>query len=730
MIFKSKAKTDFLNGIINSYSQVFFSKNPVFAIILIVVSFFDVYAGIAGLLAVVFANATAILLSLNKKMIYSGAYGFNPLLVGLGIGIYYQPGVEFYLLLFFISITTLFITISFEGILGKYGLPYLSLPFLFGIWMVIIASKGYSALNISERGVYNLNDMYAIGGSSMVYIYEWFNNLNIPESLRIYFKSLSAILFQYHMFAGFLIALGLLYHSRISFLVSLIGFYSAYYFYGFIGANISELTYSYIGFNYILMSIAIGGFFVVPSTRSVMWVILLTPIVSVILSSSTFVFSHFQLSVFSLPFNIVVILFMYVLMYRQNPSDKLALVIAQQYSPEKHVYNFNSYLQRFGLKPLTAIKLPFWGIWKVSQGHNGEHTHKDEWRNAWDFEMEFEGKTYAGDGDVVEEYYCFNKPVTAPADGIVVELEGRHSDNQIGDMDIENNWGNSIVIKHDHELYSQLSHLKEDSIKVVLGQNVKQGEVIASCGNTGRSPFPHLHMQLQSTPSIGSKTLAYPISAAIVYSEKDYLFKTSYIPENNQSVSNIITNKIVATAFHFIPGQILEFESYTSKNSNHKWEVKSDIYNNTYLECQQTTAKAWFKNIGDVFYFTAFEGNQNCLLYYFYLSSYKVISAFYQDMTLNDEYPITVFPNKGIKQFQDICAPFFKFLKTSFSLKYESEFEEEELKKITLKSKAEFGVFNKTQSLYNFSLTLSEKGFEEIIIKHNGKQTILKRIFK
>ena len=723
----TKAKTDFLNGIVNSYSQVFFSKSPVFAIILIIVSFFDIYAGLAGVLAVVFSNSTAILLGLNKQKIYSGAYGFNPLLVGLGIGIYYQPGAEFYLLLFFISLTTLFITIGFEGILGKYGLPYLSLPFLFGIWMVIIASKGYSALNISERGIYNLNDMYAIGGMTMVNTYEWFNNINMPDSLRVYFKSLSAILFQYHMFAGFLIALGMLYYSRISFLVSLIGFYSAYIFYNIIGANISELTYSYIGFNYILMSVAIGGFFVVPSKRSVLWVILLTPIVAIILSSTAFVFSFFQLSVFSLPFNVVVILFIYVLMYRETTADKLALVVAQQYSPEKHVYNFNSYLQRFGLKPITPMKLPFWGIWKVSQAHNGEHTHKEGWRYAWDFEMEYEGSDHSGNGDLVEEYYCFNKPVTAPADGVITEIEGMHSDNLIGDMDLENNWGNSIVIMHDSDLYSQLSHLKEDSIKVIVGQNVKQGEVIASCGNSGRSPVPHLHMQLQSTPSIGSKTIDYPISAGVVHGKNDYSFETSFRPQKDDRVSNLEANKTIANAFNFVPGQMIEFEVDEPQKSTNKWEVKSDIYNNTYIECLSTNSKAWFKNVGDVFYFIAFEGSHSTLLYYFYLSSYKIISAFYQDMILKDEFPLTVYPAKGIKLLQDVCAPFYKFLTADYSLQYLSEFEEENVKKISLKSTAEFGAFGKIHSSYDFNLVLTNRGIEEFKINHKDLQTTAKR---
>jgi len=183
--FNTKHLTD---SFLNSYGQVFFSKNKPFAVILLVVSFFDVYTGLAGLIAVTAANGVAYFMGLNRTKIIGGAYGFNALLVGLGIGIMYQPAAEFYLILVFISIFTLFVTVMLEGVLGKYGLPYLSVPFLLGLWVVIIATKGYSELSVSERGIYYLNDMYAIGGMPMVRLYEWFNQLNMPETLRIYFK--------------------------------------------------------------------------------------------------------------------------------------------------------------------------------------------------------------------------------------------------------------------------------------------------------------------------------------------------------------------------------------------------------------------------------------------------------------------------------------------------------------------------------------------------------------
>ena len=717
---------DAFKGIVNSYGQVFFSKNRILAAILLVVSFFDVYAGMAGVLAVVFTNSFAIAIGLNKQKVSEGLYGFNSLLVGLGVGIYYQPGAEFYLVLFFISLMTLFITVGFEGVLGKYGLPYLSIPFLFGIWMVMIAAKGYSALDISERGIYNLNEMYTIGGMTMVKLYEWFNNLAIPESLRIYFKSLSAIFFQYHLFAGILIAGGLLFYSRIAFLLSLIGFYTAYYFYHFIGADITEISYSYIGFNYILTAIAVGGFFIVPSRQSIIWVILLTPLVAITLSSTAYIFSIFNLSVFSLPFNIVVILFIYVLKFRERNTDKLAAVTVQLYSPEQHAYSHKNYMQRFGNLPWIAMKLPFWGEWKVTQAHDGEYTHKNDWRQAWDFEIvDDEGKIYDGSDKKLSDYYCFNKPVTTPFDGVIEEIEDGIEDNAIGDMNLQKNWGNSVVIKHDEKFYSQVSHLKNDSIKVVVGQSVKQGDIVAYCGNSGRSLVPHIHFQFQDNPSIGSKTIDYPISSFIENSNGLFSFETSAIPKKDQTISNITTNDLLKNAYHFIPGQVVQFEveqDNTKRQVN--WKIESDIYNNTCFKCDATGAVAWFKELGNVFYFTHYNGKRNTLLYYFFLSSFKVVNAFYPNMQLSDEYPLSIYPDKFKLLVQDLCIPFFRFLKTRYVLNYESF--DEAGKLLTLKSSAKFGNGNRQ---IDFDLSIGEKGITEFGINDSGETIKANRKF-
>ena len=130
----NKLKT-IVSSIIGSYSQIFFSSNKIFAILLMFVSFFDFWAGISGLFAVVVTNLIAYFFGFNKTNIKNGYYAFNSLLVGLGTGLLFYPSFKLIIIIFLLSVLTLFICLALEGVLTKYGLPFLSIPFLFSIWL-------------------------------------------------------------------------------------------------------------------------------------------------------------------------------------------------------------------------------------------------------------------------------------------------------------------------------------------------------------------------------------------------------------------------------------------------------------------------------------------------------------------------------------------------------------------------------------------------------------------
>jgi urea transporter len=708
----------FTKGILNSYSQVFFSDNRVFSIILLLVTFVDLNAGFFGLFSVIVTNSAGYLFGFNKQTISKGIYGFNSLLVGLALGIYFRP--DFFLLMIVIlaAIFTLFIAVSMQGVIGKYALPYLSIPFLLSIWIFTLATREFTILGISERGIYTFNDLYVLGGHFLVRIYEWWNDLQVGRSIRIYLISLGAILFQYNILSGILIAIGLLCYSRISFTLSLLGFYTAYLFYEIIGANISELSYSYIGFNYILTSIALGGFFIIPSARSYIWVMILIPIVAILTISFSSIFTIFILPVYSLPFNIIVLLFLYSLKFRMNFSTKLTEVFIQQNSPEKNLYSFHNDLIRFRHN-MIPVKLPFFGTWTITQAHDGEHTHKAEWRHAWDFVItDSENRQYKGNGDFITDYFCFDKAVLAPADGTVEHADDHIPDNKIGEININENWGNTVIIKHGDNLFTSLSHLKSGSIKVKPGDRVKEGDIIGNCGNSGRSPYPHLHFQFQSTPYIGSPTLYYPFSYYIIHSEKEFELNQFEIPEQDQKVSNIEVNELIHNAFNFIPGFKIRFKvRYNKSEFTEDWEILTDPYNNPYIICHRDQSKAWFTNDGNLLFFKHYEGRKNTLLYFFFISAFKIQQGFYPNLILHDKFPLNLIYKYPLLGLQDFIAPFWKFLQSDYIVKYDFIDNEISPSRIVLKSEARNRILGQPAGEYFCVIELDNNGLKQFSVE-------------
>jgi len=660
-------------GIINSYGQIFFSTKYWFAILLLLVTFFDPYAGMAGLLAVFFSNLTAIIFGFNKTSVHSGLYGFNALLVGLGLGIYFDFSFTLIFIVAISAILTLFLSVMFEGVLYKYGLPFLSIPFLLVIWILNLAVIDFTALGLNERGVYLLNEIYSIGGKDLVNIYQWWYGIVNSNILTTYFISLGAIFFQYNVFAGILISIGLLIYSRIAFSLSLIGYFSAYLFYLFIGSHISNVGYMYIGFNYILTAIAIGGFFIVPSKTSYLWTILLIPLVAILTISFHNVFQSFGISIYSLPFNIIVLLFIYVLKLRIKPNTDLKPVIVQENSPEKNLYSHLNYKNTIlNWQELIPIQLPFFGEWHVSQAHNGKYTHKGEWKHAWDFVIKNNDKEFNSFGNKPDHFLCYNKAIIAPAAGVVESIVDGIDDNEIGEVNVEQNWGNTIIIKHSDFLYSKLSHLKKGSFVVEKGDYVNTGQEIARCGNTGRSPSPHLHFQLQETPFVGSRTISYPIASFYKLNDGDISLHNFDLPEKNDIVKRPLPEKILQKAFNFVPGYTLSF-NVEGTNETIAWDVQINFVGETYIKCRKTKAKAFFVKTNDLFYFTGFRGEKNNYLFKFYLSAQKIHMSFFEAMNFSE----LIRPNdvyKGLNLFlQDFIAPFYIWLKPKYSITYSSK---------------------------------------------------------
>ncbi len=201
------------------------------------------------------------------------------------------------------------------------------------------------------------------------------------------------------------------------------------------------------------------------------------------------------------------------------------------------------YQGRFGgYKDATQLKLPFAGEWFVDQGGrstflNGNYLSEEQ-RFSVDFVLLKNGRVFTGDGTDNAQYYCFGQPVLAPADGIVVMVEDGFLDNIPGRPARDSPRGNMVLISHGNSEFSMMDHLKQNSVKVKKGDKVKQGDAVAECGNSGPSPVPHIHFQLQNS---GGIPLPDSLPAQFVDYYADGKPVASGEPERGQTVSNTPT---------------------------------------------------------------------------------------------------------------------------------------------------------------------------------------------
>ena len=190
--------------------------------------------------------------------------------------------------------------------------------------------------------------------------------------------------------------------------------------------------------------------------------------------------------------------------------------------------------------------LPFAGAWTVFNGgvdKTLQHGGSVSQTYAYDFIiMDDEGKSFQGSATDLHSYYCYAKDVIAPADGVVVQIRKKSKDSFVDGINVYCDSvdirGNYITIKHYDNEYSVSAHLMPNSITVKVGDKVKQGDVIAKCGNSGNTSEPHLHFQFQSGKSFFlSVGLPIAFSGISVQDKTNYKLADTRTTENNLQIS-------------------------------------------------------------------------------------------------------------------------------------------------------------------------------------------------
>ncbi|HEY1599935.1 MAG TPA: DUF3887 domain-containing protein [Pirellulales bacterium] len=150
----------------------------------------------------------------------------------------------------------------------------------------------------------------------------------------------------------------------------------------------------------------------------------------------------------------------------------------------------------------TAMQLPFRGEWYIFWGGDNEkvnyHVGVPGQRRAADIIIRGADKrSHKESGRRNEDYLVYGQPILAAAAGTIVTAIDGVPDNEPGSMNPLCAVGNCLIIDQGSNEFAVYAHLKPGSLRVRRGDKVRQGQVVALCGNSGNTSEPHLHFHLQ-----------------------------------------------------------------------------------------------------------------------------------------------------------------------------------------------------------------------------------------
>ncbi len=659
--------------IFKPYSALLFLDNKIAGAILFALSFLIPSVGISGIFAVFTTIIFAELITLREEVLENGFYLYNSLLVGMGIGYIFSPTLLSFFLILILSSFTFLLSFVLYRIFSVYKIPILSLPFSIITMIAYLASLKYSYLYSNLINSHNTFDMH------------------IYSLLDPFFRSIGTIFFLPNVLAGLVISLIILYFSRIIFFMGIISFYLGIFIHSLLLSSFTQALNDPYAFNYILVGIALGGIFLLPTLKNYILAFLGVIMSVVIVDAMDVFFNYYAIPVFTIPFNIIVMMFIFVLssIYYKEFNYNI------KKTPEKSLSYYLSNIFRFGKD--IKIALPFSGEWSVYQAFNGEWTHKGKWKYAYDFVIENDDKTHKNEGLYVSDYYCFGQSVLSPVNGYVVALRNDLVDNIIGEVDRINNWGNYVIIKNDAGYFVEISHLMQNSISVNVGDYIHQGQIIAKCGNSGYSPEPHIHIQLQKFAILGSETIPFVFSE---YLKENKLFYNS-LPKKDEKIKSLIIDKSMQLRFNFILDDIYRFVN--EKNEKIEFKVDMNSLGEFYFK-DKNNNKLYFYSTASLFYFYNYEGEESYLKEIFKLAP-KIPFINAKNIEYSDVLPVYLLNDKIKSALIEFIASFKPSIyKKEFSYNFNS-----------LILSSQFG---------NVTLESYKKGFEKI----ETKEFTLRRI--
>lgn len=323
-----------------------------------------------------------------------------------------------------------------------------------------------------------------------------------------FFRTLGALLFAPTLGFGLIVAGAVLLWSRTAFVAGVVGWIAGVVVANAVSGAGAVYYWMPTAYNFFLSGMALGAVFFLSGRASMLLAAVGGASASLLAVGLQHLFPSTALG--SLP--VASALVVWIAIYALALDDSLTIPQPNQTTDlpaEKAWWRAAYWQQRLGRQgPFLVV--PISVTTKISQGFDGQLSHVGPWRHALDFQQpDMLGQPRRRDADGAATW---SPPVTAPASGVIERIRNDIVDNPLGICNYAENWGNYVIIRLDQGGWALLAHLRQGSISVKPGERVEIGAYLGAVGNSGRTPIPHLHLQVQDSPEPGAASAPFRLA--------------------------------------------------------------------------------------------------------------------------------------------------------------------------------------------------------------------------
>jgi murein DD-endopeptidase MepM/ murein hydrolase activator NlpD/urea transporter len=479
---------------------------------------------------------------------------FNGLLCGLLVAHDWSGGLGLTVLVLLCGVLCGWLTV----VMGRLSstllhLPVLSMPFALVAMLCSAAGGSLSTLQLQPYAAPPL-----VFGVAVDAFLAAFGNL--------YFMS--------HPLAGVLVLLTMVLFSQYYLLLALLGYGAAALCLQTLGAAPEHLAATAWGSNAILAALLVGGLFATPSWMTALLAMFAAVMAAWLALAVGRVLGFAHLLGYSLPFVMAAWLVLYAAV--RNARIASLFNVDKPDFPQASLERSRVAQARVGSPGSVPLALPFMGEWTVSQGFSGEHTHRGLWRHALDFVVLNGGKSFTNRGNRLEDFFCYGLPVLSPAYGQVWHVVNHVADNAPGTINAVDNWGNYVLVRMADGKFVVLAHLQPDSVSLLPGAWVKPGDLLGLCGNSGRSPQPHIHLHVQTAAMLGTPTAPFHLCNVMVTEPGEAArYHLATVPKQAALLAPAIAGDV--RPLYLLAGRGLRYQIKVGPGAAQEWSIHCEV---------------------------------------------------------------------------------------------------------------------------------------------------------